>query len=208
MLRATRIVLRLLIVGLSIYGQGFELAHATPQLTVFVMDDAGAAQLLPDAEQTATKAFRNAGVEIVWVNCRRSTFPGCVNGVQPGDLAVRILRKPRSPQPELFGVSFLAQDGSGAYADVFLEPIQQLGQSTNVSQSATLGDVIVHELGHLLLGTNAHSVQGIMQGHWQAPQLRSISRGQLLFTPDQAVRIRNKVALSKEAKTLLALRNN
>ena len=205
MLRATRIFLGLFLIGLPMYGRGFELERSIPQLTVFVMDEGGASPLLPDAERTATRVFWQAGVGIEWVNCSRSSSY-CHGDVQPGNLVVRILPKPRFPQPELFGVSFLGTDGSGAYADVFLEPIRQLQQSSNVSVSATLGDVIAHELGHLLLGTNAHSVQGIMQAHWQTPQLRSISQGRLLFTPDQAGRIRNKIAAEKGAQGLLVAR--
>ena len=35
-----------------------------------------------------------------------------------------------------------------------------------------LGCVIAHELGHLLLGSNGHSVTGIMQPRWEAKQVR------------------------------------
>ena len=49
-----------------------------------------------------------------------------------------------------------------------------------------LGCVIAHEIGHLLLGSNSHSVSGIMQGRWERRQVRQAVTGTLLFTPEQA----------------------
>jgi hypothetical protein len=31
-----------------------------------------------------------------------------------------------------------------------------------------LGSVMAHEIGHLLLGSHAHAISGIMRGHWSA----------------------------------------
>jgi hypothetical protein len=50
--------------------------------------------------------------------------------------------------------------------------------------------VPAHELGHLLLGSNAHSCEGIMRPSWHGNELRAASMGALLFTPEQARSIR------------------
>jgi hypothetical protein len=49
-----------------------------------------------------------------------------------------------------------------------------------------LGYVLAHEIGHLLFGSNSHSVNGIMSPHWNGPELRRISEGNLLFLPDES----------------------
>ena len=51
-----------------------------------------------------------------------------------------------------------------------------------------LGCVIAHELGHLLLGSNSHSDEGIMQPRWDPNQVRQLMMGTLLFTPEQSKR--------------------
>jgi hypothetical protein len=45
-----------------------------------------------------------------------------------------------------------------------------------------LGSVIAHEIGHLLLGPNAHMESGIMQAQWTREQLNQAFRGRLMFT--------------------------
>jgi hypothetical protein len=82
---------------------------------------------------------------------------------------------------------------------VFLTPIEQMAASDReLSLDAILGDVIAHELGHLLLGNHAHSVQGIMRARWQADQLHGLSAGRLFFTTDQAARLRNSARSLRE----------
>jgi hypothetical protein len=121
---------------------------------------------------------------------------------------VHIVPRARTLPPGVFGVSFLAHD-AGAYADVFFDPIERLRQvRKEISLGEILGYVMAHELGHLLLGSNAHSREGIMQAHWESQQLHSVTRGQLLFTPAQAAKMRSKIAslqkMSQESVILAA----
>ena len=68
-----------------------------------------------------------------------------------------------------------------------------LAQSENVSLSQTLGPAIAHEIGHLLLRSNAHSAAGVMQPCWRGKDLHQASQGLLLFTAEQAEFIRAEV---------------
>jgi hypothetical protein len=52
---------------------------------------------------------------------------------------------------------------------------------------------MAHELGHLLLGSNSHASTGIMRAHWQGEEPRRLSRGNLLFTNEQADQMRGSV---------------
>ncbi len=48
---------------------------------------------------------------------------------------------------------------------------------------ALLGHVLAHEIGHLLLRSNSHSVSGIMSARWTGEELRRLSEGAMFFTP-------------------------
>ena len=93
-------------------------------------------------------------------------------------------------------------NGGGPFADVFFDRFKTL-RSENVRpvEASMLGHVMAHEIGHLLLGSNAHSRHGIMQARWKRDQLRSIATGGLLFTPEQAVEMRSKVLSWKEVSS-------
>jgi hypothetical protein len=60
-----------------------------------------------------------------------------------------------------------------------------------------LGDVLAHEIGHLLLGSNSHSVSGIMSAHWYGDELRRISEATIFFVPSQSRTIRDRLASRK-----------
>ena len=206
MLRSKKVLLWILVLGLAIQSHAAGSRQDNPQLRVFVIDDAGSPQLLPDAERTASRVFLKTGVVVDWVHCSQPCPSRCSAEPQPGTLVIRVLLEPRTRPSEMFGVSFLGPDGSGAYADIFLAPIQRLRESvTDISVSATLGAVMAHELGHLLLGSNAHSSQGIMQAHWQSEQLRDVGKGGMQFTPEQARRIHNKLIFSQTVPESLAV---
>jgi hypothetical protein len=53
-----------------------------------------------------------------------------------------------------------------------------------------LAYVIAHEIGHLLMPGNVHSLTGVMQAGWDTALVRDAARGSLTFTEAQAARIR------------------
>jgi hypothetical protein len=67
----------------------------------------------------------------------------------------------------------------------------------NVDLGRILGSVIAHEMGHLLLGSNAHAISGIMRPHWESGELHRIAMGTLLFLPEESKRMRARIATSK-----------
>jgi hypothetical protein len=67
-----------------------------------------------------------------------------------------------------------------------------------VDLALILASVMAHEMGHLLLGSNAHAVSGIMKAHCQLSELRRIGMGSLLFLPEQGKRMRARVNQREE----------
>ena len=80
---------------------------------------------------------------------------------------MRIAPRSASSASEVFGVAFLSDEGTGCYSDVFYERALELHADWNVALSDILENVMAHELGHLLLGSNSHSAAGIMRAQWQ-----------------------------------------
>jgi hypothetical protein len=171
-----------------------------PQIIVSVYDDA---QVPPDivtrAQQRATEIFSHAGVDVTWVSCTpantsRDAAAACTETEDPNHLVLRIIRRvANSTDSAAFGVAFLAADGTGRYGNVFWKRAQELQENSNVDVAAILSSVMAHEIGHLLLGSNAHAVSGIMRAHWEASDLRRINMGALLFLPEQGKRMRARV---------------
>jgi hypothetical protein len=161
-----------------------------PEVTVSVHNDAGGSTTtLAQAEEVASGVFAEAGIGTHWVNCgtpARIGTESCRETSFPHYLHLRILPRARTLTPSIFGVSFLSEDGSGCYSDVFYAPIREMHDESNESLATILGHVMAHEIAHLLLGVNSHSSSGIMRAHWNKRDLISAGRGALLFTPRQA----------------------
>jgi len=178
-----------------------------PQVTVSVFSDVPASpELLVRAEQRAQKIFSISGVDIDWVDCTRANAsdgdsdPACTKTSGPDDLVLRITSHVSTVSSDAFGVAFLGSDGRGRYADVFWNRAQELGATSNQSVDRILGTVIAHELGHLLLGLNSHSVTGLMRARWGNDELRCLDMGTLVFLPEQGKRMRARIVDTSSAR--------
>lgn len=152
------------------------------------------------AEGEAGRVLRGAGVEAIWLNCPQEmsqevSLGRCSEVSFPSHLHLSILRTSRGLKATTVGISFTAEDGRGCYADLFYEPIQQLQDETQASPSVILGHAMAHELGHLLLGANSHSPDGLMRAHWTPQDLIKASHGNLEFTQEQCLKIRSRLTM-------------
>jgi hypothetical protein len=188
------------VTGILLWGLRPKSFAENPQVTVSVYNDA---QVSPDilsrAQQRATEIFSHSGLNVTWTGCipadKNQDAGACTGGETPNRLVLRIIpRGASSTTAAAFGVAFLAADGTGRYSDVFWRRAQELHATSNVNVAAILGSVMAHEVGHLLLGSNAHAVSGIMRAQWQAAELRHINMGTLLFLPGEGSRMRARAA--------------
>jgi hypothetical protein len=181
-------------------------------VTVAVHNHAGVpANTLAEAERTASSIFKQAGVDVDWANCDLPAEAGqivssCPVTEFPRHLQLSIARRPKNLTESILGVSFLAEDGTGCYSDVFFERVEELHERFHVNLGSLLGDVVAHEIAHLLLGMNAHADTGIMRPHWNERDLVNASKGHLVFTPAQGQAMREKVSASlcRNDRALLA----
>ena len=101
-------------------------------------------------------------------------------------------------------MAFLSAEGTGCYTDVFYERAAKLQSAWNVNLSDTLGAVMAHEIGHLLLGSNSHTPAGIMRARWEGQELNRMARGNLLFTESQSDQMRAKLSATRSTLTVAA----
>lgn len=170
-----------------------------PQITVNVYNDARvSSQVLTQAMQEATRIFRKIGVNTVWIDCRSAKATverasECNPPAGPTVLALRVVPWSSKLGEAVFGIAFLSPEGEGTYCDVFYNSVERLHQDWHVSLPRVLGHTMAHEVGHVLLGTNAHSHVGIMRPNWQGQELRKVGMGAMLFTPEQGRSIQTKL---------------
>jgi hypothetical protein len=188
-----------------LWGLPENIASKSTQLTVAVYNDADVPpEVLHRAEERAASIFARADFDLVWVHCLRANPEDALTCKQtdlPGHLALRIVPDAaRSTTDTVFGVAFLSRDGTGKYCDVFWKRAKDLSAVSNLDLGSILGSVMAHEMGHLLLGSKAHAVSGIMRGRWEGEERRRIAMGTLLFTPQQAKRMRRNTGRVETAE--------
>jgi hypothetical protein len=150
-----------------------------PQLVILVHDFAGLSNtILESAEAHATMILKDAGVQLLWRHCPAGPEPpsqpdACPETPAPAELVLQILPKGATrhqTEPNVFGFALPSEgDKVAYYAAVFYD---RIAATVRTNRTAfVLGNVISHEIGHLLLGAGHHSDAGIMQSEWSHGEL-------------------------------------
>ena len=173
----------------------------TIRLAVSVFNDAEVPQnVLQVAQRRAETVLDVAGIVLTWLDCGTPDHwvqdIGCRDIAFPSHLSVRLARNGRHRTGDVFGESFLDDQGFGNYASVYVEPLAASKALDVVSEGDLLGYVVVHELGHLLLGLDSHSADGVMRGKWNFAALQQVARGTLIFSANEAERMRARYLLA------------
>jgi hypothetical protein len=140
---------------------------------------------LAGAQGIASEIFGTAGVRIHW----KLGEPKGAESNQP--ILIEIL----SDVPERFHADALAyaQSFGGVHIQVFYERLES--RSSARETSILLAHVLVHEITHLLEGTNHHSKQGVMKARWTLDDLARMSWEPLPFDPEDIRLIHRGLAI-------------
>ena len=102
----------------------------------------------------------------------------------------------------ILGTAIVQDDGPNV-ARLGLRRVDRraVGQDAACRCAIILGRVTAHEIGHLLLGTNSHTVHGLMQAKWD---LRVPHPTEWRFTSADAAKIRSRLLPRSEGDVATA----
>jgi len=172
--------------------------HDLPEVIVQTYNYAGAGQeTLGRAKEEAARIFLEVGIRLSWLDCTPTAQgmvdnPRCHHG---GANAVSLMICPEAMLPKgrlppgIFGFALMQPGEPARYARLYYHRLAELADGRTVRLSVLLGAMMAHEIGHLLLGVNSHSHEGIMSIPWDARKLQKVDHGQLGFTAEQASKV-------------------
>jgi hypothetical protein len=116
--------------------------------------------------------------------------------MRSGELALRIVRSAVQGNYEkelpLGDALIDTRAGAGVLATIYFDRAEWVATQTGAVRSHLLGRAIAHELGHLLLTTNAHGVVGLMRPVWSQDELRRDRAQDWAFAPTEVAAIRDR----------------
>jgi hypothetical protein len=163
-----------------------------PDITLRISDSAGVEpSVMTGARSVATDIFRAAGVNPLWVQCV-TPGDGCVGDARR-EFSVRIVSShlvQDSGWDSSLGFAVPCAGGQEAcIVYVLYSRICALAAGRGDRAGRVLGHVMAHEVGHAVLGRNAHGLFGIMRPRLAVNEMERT----LYFTPFQARRLRTQV---------------
>jgi 2-hydroxychromene-2-carboxylate isomerase len=194
MTTTARILMTGLTFTITVFTAGRALAaqDGEPTIILHVVNHAGIApEDLARAEDEATRIYAAAGVHTVWAaENEAAAVPGLHLRVilLRRDMARHMIRKARVAN----GVLGQAAGATGR-AYIFTHRITEMGTQYGRDFVWVLGQVMAHEVGHLVLPIYAHSDRGIMRAG-----LILRSNTDRLFTTEQGAAIRSMVMASSD----------
>ncbi len=164
-----------------------------PTITLRVVNEGGVApQFLVLAKKEAVGIFDRSGIDLIWLNCESgraewgSANP-CGRDLGPAEFWMRIVtRRPSTASTDMLGFTDLDESRGTGSAGIYYPAAAEIAKKWPVRVGEIVAAAIAHEVGHLILGANAHSSRGVMYAHWGPEQFQLIGISELNFTRDQA----------------------
>ena len=155
---------------------------------------------LAAARLEATRIFERAGISLDWIDCRvPGGFGGaaCTEPLLAGrDLMLRLVDRipARGERIVALGESMLDREQrSGVLMTIDVFPVRAVAEQAFTAVPTLLGRAIAHEIGHLLLGSAAHPVAGLMRALWSRDELRGLRPAHWGFSAREAAKMRQAV---------------
>ena len=192
MTRKSAAVIVLMLGGAAVSRAGRPM-NAEPEVAVRIVN-AGVLRgpTLVQAKAVAGSILASAGVRVRW-DGRSVAAPVIVVAFST--------QTPRSRNSEALAAAMpFAQDGIGIV--IFYDRLH-LALEVLRHPEYLLGHVLAHEIGHMLLGTDAHAADGLMKARWSAAEIRRMEGAQMRFTPEHAAIMRANLM---GARSLVAVR--
>jgi hypothetical protein len=162
-------------------------ATGTLRLSVVLYDYAHVGpETLVGAENTVSKILDRAGVQVVWRDgIAYSTERRAMPAPPPEDPATLVVKLQPESEAARYGVRRVCGGiGFPSGAIIFVQRFDAMW----------LGYIMAHELGHMILGPNAHALVGIMRATLLPEDWAKAAQGTLGFTRSENQQIRRWIA--------------
>jgi hypothetical protein len=142
--------------------------------TVNVCIEAGRTVEAPLAQAIAGKMFAEIGVQIKWRTKRECA--------KSKDALIHILLLTGAPLNHYPNALAFANPFEGRHITVFADRIHNPADPPRVV-TCKLAHVLVHEITHILQGTDGHAASGIMKAKWNQDDFNHMAWKPLSFNP-------------------------
>jgi hypothetical protein len=122
------------------------------------------------AQAEAAWMLSKIGVTVQWGNSPRAAIRISFAG-----------RVPKEEHPGALAYAHPFAEGTAAIT-VLYDRIRFLAELRPGFEQRLLAHVLVHEIGHILLRTDAHSETGVMKAHWTVEDYDRMAKAPLAFT--------------------------
>jgi hypothetical protein len=153
------------------------LAEIRDARIVTVCMDPGTSLAVSSAQPTASRIFSEIGIELQWYSTRQC----------PARDAILVTLSEHAPADRQMGTLAYALPYEGTHIVVFYDRV--LARAEPGTGFRLLAYVLVHEITHLLEGTDVHSDTGIMKAQWDSQDHFDMRRNRLGFTKTDVDRI-------------------
>jgi hypothetical protein len=177
-------------------------AASQPGITVLVYDYAEIPlETLTAAQHETAAIFKTAGIEIEWRHgfpARKEPNPAYPQAGGLDKIDVLILSREMVSRLKP-GLNDLARGlvpdngGFGTVVYIYADRCRDLLTGPRWAYGVILGHILAHELGHLLLGHDAHRTGSIMQRNWGENELCRTLQRRMLFPSWQAEQMRTQI---------------
>ncbi len=128
--------------------------------------------LLARSRQIAGRMLSQAGLRITWGHGRPKAG-------EAGERALAVRLAADTPPGRYPGALAVALPYEGAHITVFYDRVEAMAPA---ARAQLLAHVLVHEITHLLQGTDWHSEHGVMKATWSSADYEQMRRSPLMFT--------------------------
>jgi hypothetical protein len=157
---------------------------------------------LEEMKASASQIFNRAGVQVEWIPCApgprdSAVCPNPNSAANRIIIFVRLIDAPVQPahRDQLHRALLGRANHNTTSAVVFYKTACAIEQNAPriVTRGQILGHALAHEIGHLLLATDAHSLVGIMKENYDSEDLFAMGKGHLSFMAAESRVIRKKL---------------
>lgn len=190
----------LLLLYLAVAGYAENVSGYPVALQVQVYDYAGLGPAgILDFVTRTEHILAGSGISVEVDACGGLSTPCASRQGNSKQVVIRVLDVIAQKSKHDLGESIVSRDG-GTYGSVFLRAAQDKAAEANVPRLLVLAYAAAHEVGHLLLGNEAHTSRGLMKARWTDDDFEAMAQSRLHFSREQVKELTRRYGRGRPAE--------